>query len=199
MRLILVRHPATRIAAGVCYGSSDIAVEPTALNAALITLAATLPPAASSPLPIYSSPLQRCTALSTMLAAQRGMPPPRLDARLAEMDFGAWELQPWEHISRADIDAWAADLCGYAPGGGETVLQVATRVAAFVDALRGDNVAVNDAIVVCHAGTIRLLTALQQAMLQGAKITNDTLAEVALRAAATAHHIDYAGTVSLQF
>ena len=192
MRLILVRHPAPHVALALCYGSSDVAVTPAALHAALATLATTLPPLSpTATLPIYSSPLQRCATLAVALAAQRNAPPVQFDARLAEMDFGRWELQPWERIDRAEIDAWAADLAHYAPGGGETVLQVATRVAAFVDALKSQRT--GDAIVVCHAGTMRLLSALQQAP-RGAP-----LATVAAHAAATAHRIDYAATITLQF
>ena len=191
MRLILIRHPAPQIAAGLCYGSSDVAIAPSVLRAALATLATTLPPPSQVNLPIYSSPLQRCATLSLALAAQRHAAPPRFDARLAEMDFGRWELQPWERIARAEIDAWVADLAHYAPGGGENVLQVATRVAAFVDALRGE--CTGDAIIVCHAGTMRLLTALHAAP------PGTALASVAAQAAATPHRIDYAGTAVLQF
>ena len=164
MRLTLLRHPAPAIAPGLCYGRSDVPVDPAALDAVIgglagsagsAGLAASLPHHAATA--VYSSPLQRCTALSVPLAAQLGLPAPLLDARLAEMDFGAWELRRWDDIPRAEIDAWAADLANYAPGGGESVLQVARRVADFLDALQRE--AVVDAIVVCHAGTMRLLAA----------------------------------------
>jgi alpha-ribazole phosphatase len=195
MRLTLVRHPAPLVAAGLCYGISDVPADPAALSAALATLAHALPHSAG--MRIYSSPLRRCTALSTALAAQLEMPPPRLDSRLVEMDFGAWELRPWDRIARAEIDAWAADLAHYAPGGGETVLQVATRVALFLDALRRARVA--DAIVVCHAGTIRLLAAIERAGLQGTPPGEAALAAIALQASATPHRIDYGGVLTMRF
>ena len=33
-----------------------------------------------------------------------------LDDRLAEIDFGAWEGQPWDRVVRADFDAWMNDF-----------------------------------------------------------------------------------------
>ena len=45
----------------------------------------------------------------------------RFDARLAELDFGHWEMQSWDGIPRAEVDAWAADVAHYRPGGGESV------------------------------------------------------------------------------
>ncbi|MDB5960774.1 MAG: phosphoglycerate mutase [Massilia sp.] len=186
MRLTLVRHPAPAIAPGLCYGRSDVPVDPAALDAVLAALATSLPRATGTA--VYSSPLQRCTALSAPLAAQLGMPAPLLDARLAEIDFGAWELRRWDDIPIAEIDAWAADLAGYVPGGGESLLQAARRVADFLDALKRQQVA--DAIVVCHAGTMRLLAALNR---------TDSIETAALDAAATPHRIDYGGILTLQF
>jgi alpha-ribazole phosphatase len=194
MRLILIRHPAPQVAAGVCYGASDVAVAPASVDAALASLLSALPADLAPHAPVYSSPLRRCTALAAPLAATRGQPL-LLDARLAEMDFGAWELRPWDDIERAGIDAWTASLLDYAPGGGETVLQVAGRVAAFLHALpRGD-----DAIVVCHAGTIRLLTAFHAAMRSGDQLDVATMTAAALRAASTPHRIDYGGVLVLHF
>lgn len=181
MRLILVRHPAPGIANGICYGSSDVPVDDDTVAAALASLPSLLPGDLSERPVIYTSPLQRCSALAVRMAPQLRAAPPLIDARLAEMDFGAWERQPWDAIARDDIDAWAEDLAHYAPGGGETVLAVAARVDAFLaDCRRAQH---GDVIIVCHAGTIRLLNALA---------CSATLHDAALRAASTPHRIDYA-------
>nr|WP_315260551.1 histidine phosphatase family protein [uncultured Duganella sp.] len=171
MKLILVRHPQPLVAPGVCYGSTDLAIAPGQLEQ---TLAALQLPAG---LPIYSSPLRRCAELAARLS-----PEPRHDARLAEMHFGVWEMQPWDAIPRAGIDAWAADMVNYHPGGGESVLQMAERINAFYDELT------TDAIIICHAGAMRLLVA-RHAGLSPAKM--------ALQAAQTAHQIPYGSTLLL--
>ncbi|MQA23830.1 histidine phosphatase family protein [Rugamonas rivuli] len=182
MQLILVRHPQPLIAPGVCYGRSDLAVAPEQLAQTLVALTATLPRG----LPLYSSPLQRCATLATQLAAPLQSPAPLLDARIAEIDFGDWELRPWDDIPRADIDAWAADLVHYRPGGGESVLQMAGRIAAFHADLQRQQ---RDAIVICHAGAMRLLLACHAGLAP---------ADMAMQAAQNPHQIAYGATLTLQ-
>lgn len=173
MTLYLVRHPQPDVAPGLCYGASDVPV--TEAELARVHAGLALPRG----LPVYSSPLQRCALLAERLAPGRVT----LDARLAEMDFGAWELRRWSDIPRADVDAWTADLLHYRPGGAENVLDVARRVQAFVADVRAPS-----ALIVCHAGTIRLLTALHG----GAP-----LEQAALNAARTPHRIGYGQLVVL--
>jgi alpha-ribazole phosphatase len=93
-------------------------------------------------------------------------------------------MRPWSAIPRDDIDAWTADLLHYRPGGAENVLDVARRVRAFADALTAPS-----ALVISHAGTIRLLTALHGGV---------PLEQAALRAAQTPHHIGYGDLVVLE-
>ncbi len=174
MELILVRHPQPEAAAGICYGSSDIAVMSAALADGSAQLAAELAPALAAGSRLYSSPLRRCTALARLLG---NFTP---DARLAEMHFGAWELRPWSGIPREEVDAWAADLLDYRPGGGETVREVAGRVQAFLDELR------HDAVIVCHAGTMRLMAAI-------------AAGEPLLQAAQKPNQINYCSTLRLSW
>jgi alpha-ribazole phosphatase len=101
------------------------------------------------------------------------------------MDFGAWEMRSWQNIPQSEIDAWAADVVHYRPGGGETVLEVATRVLAFYQGLRAQSV--QAAIVVCHAGSLRLLRQC---------LRYDSPAEAACNAAAAMHDIGY-GTLTI--
>jgi len=168
MRLLLVRHPRPEVDPGLCYGRSDVAAD----GAELLRVCATLP----AGLPTWSSPLQRCASLARALDPAQL----RFDARLAEMDFGAWELRSWDDIPRVEVDAWSDDLLHYRPGGGESVLDVARRVAAFrADLSREGHAA---ALIICHAGTIRLLCALH---------TGLPLEAAALEAARTPHRIGY--------
>jgi alpha-ribazole phosphatase len=176
MRLYLIRHPQPLVAAGICYGASDLSVDDEECARVCDALLPQLP----RDTPLFSSPLRRCVVLAEMLANSLGSTPPEYDARLAEMHFGRWELQSWDVLPRAEIDAWAADLLYYRPGNGESVMQAAQRVHAFVDALLARRLP--QAIIVAHAGTMRLLDARQAGL---------STAETALRAAQTENRIGY--------
>jgi len=182
MRLLLVRHPQPVIETGICYGRSDLDVSAEQLTQARRQLALAQPTA----LTIYTSPLQRCAKLAQALAEHWNHAAPDPDARLAEIDFGQWELRRWDDIPRHEIDAWAADLVHYQPGGGESVLQMAVRVHDFYQHWRRQH---HDAIVICHAGTIRLLQACHAGLAPVA---------MALHAAQRPHHIDYSSTLLLE-
>lgn len=184
MRLILVRHPAPQVTSGTCYGRSDVAVAPHEMAAVRASLRATLP----AHVPMYASPLRRCADLAHALAQDLPARSLSHDSRLAEMDFGSWEMQPWHAIARKEIDAWAADMAHYRPGGGENVLAMAARIDAFRrDLLREQH---ETAVIICHAGTIRLLSALQAGL---------PLEETALLAANCAKKIAYGATVIVDF
>ena len=143
MILHLIRHPRPLVAAGICYGRLDLEAE----NAT--ALAASLRAELPTDLPVWRSPLSRCRALAEALHPQ-----PLIDARLAEMDLGVWEGRAWDTIPRAELDAWAADVGGYAPPGGESPYQLQLRALAFVSELN-----VPEGIIVTHAGVIRVLLA----------------------------------------
>ena len=143
MILHLIRHPKPLVEAGICYGRLDISAEN--FDALAESLLTELP----SGLPLWSSPLRRCRALAECLNSN-----PVFDNRLVEMDFGAWEGRSWEDIPRPELDAWAADVGGYAPPGGESPLALQQRALDFVATLD-----VPEAVIVTHAGVIRTLLA----------------------------------------
>lgn len=143
MRLYLVRHPQPEVAADTCYGRTDLplAVDPAACAADLRGL---LPPDT----PVYSSPLTRCRQLADLLH-----PAPIFDDRLLELDFGAWEMQAWDAIDRAALDAWAADPLNFAPPGGEAVANLRLRVLDLLAHLP------DAAVLVAHAGVMKICAA----------------------------------------
>ncbi|SNS71224.1 alpha-ribazole phosphatase [Noviherbaspirillum humi] len=183
MRLFLIRHPRPAVDPDICYGSSDIAVA----HKEMTTASARLLPQLPKGVPVFSSPLRRCAAFAETIAAALGSSFPQCDARLMEMDFGAWEMQRWDDIPRAEVDAWAADLAGFRPGGGETVREVAQRVLDFRAELL--NARLPQALVVAHAGTIRLLLAARDSQAAEA---------VALSAAGAAHGIAYGELILIE-
>jgi alpha-ribazole phosphatase len=178
MLLYLMRHPRPEIASGICYGQSDIAANHLHCLQVAQDLLVQLP----AGLAIISSPMQRCQALANLLR-----PAAELDARLMEMHFGAWEMQSWNDIARAEIDAWAADVAGYAPGNGESVTVMATRVISFLRdlSLRSET----ELGIVAHAGTMRLMLAYQIGM---------TAQELAQAVALRRHDIGFGECICLQ-
>ena len=123
--LYLIRHTTPRIAPGICYGQLDIDVADSFDEEANNVLH-WLPPLEL----IIASPLLRTRRLAEFLAQAQHCEL-RSDARLMEKHFGAWEGKAWDDIARSEIDAWAADVMGYAPPGGESAQQVMQRVQSF--------------------------------------------------------------------
>jgi alpha-ribazole phosphatase len=158
--LILIRHPAPAIDAGVCYGKTDVPLARDASESAH-ALAARLA-ALDAPLPQHfaTSPLRRCAQIADPLARHFGCAC-AIDARLQEIDFGAWEGQRWDAIDRAALDAWAADLRHARMHGGESVAQFEARVGAWLDLWREPMAEpASSVLAVTHAGVMRMIAAL---------------------------------------
>ena len=183
MRIYLVRHSRPLSEKGICYGRSDVALSEPEYLLTLKTLTEVLP----KHIPLFSSPLQRCAMLASDLANILGSAVPLLDPRLREMDFGKWELQPWEGIPRSEVDAWANDLPHYRPGDGEQLIEMARRVSAFYEDLI--QMHSEDCAVICHAGTIRLLMARRQGL---------SPLKMVMQAAAVEHKIAYGEVVEIE-
>jgi len=103
---------------------------------------------------LWSSPTLRCRAVADAIAAAFDAPV-HLDARLLELDFGAWEGLAWSDVPRADLDRWAACPVGFAAPGGETGASLIARVTEFYDDLKRE-----PHVIVSHGGPLRLLAAL---------------------------------------
>ena len=150
--IYLIRHTRPDIAPGTCYGQLDIDVAGSFEDEAQHILH-WLPPVEL----ILVSPLLRTKRLAEYLAQARDCEL-RSDARLMEKNFGSWEGRAWGKIARSEIDAWAADVMGHAPPGGESAQQLLQRVGELlrdVAQLPQRNIA-----VVAHGGSIRALLAL---------------------------------------
>lgn len=144
MDLYLIRHPRPAVPAGVCYGRTDLALAEPAGPVAE-RLAALLP----TPCRIYASPLRRARQLAEALG------PTTCDARLREVDFGEWEMRPFDEL-REQMAAWAADPMGFRPPGGETPAEMAARAHALLADLHARH-AGEAVAVVAHGGPLRAI------------------------------------------
>lgn len=148
--LYLIRHTAPDIAPGICYGQLDIGVAGSFDEEALRVLR-WLPPLQL----IVASPLLRTRRLAEYLAQQQRCEL-GFDARLMEKHFGAWEGLAWDNIARSEIDAWASDVMGYAPPGGESARQLMRRMQYFLN----DMTCQQSIAIIAHGGSIRAMLAL---------------------------------------
>lgn len=144
MELHLIRHPRPDVAAGICYGQTDVGLaEPVAAIAT--RLQALLPPAFA----LHASPLARARLLAEALGT------PTLDARLMEIHFGAWEGLAYDDIGSA-LDDWVSDPLGFRAPGGESPREMADRVLAWLEEVLADNDA-PALVVVAHGGPLRAI------------------------------------------
>jgi alpha-ribazole phosphatase len=158
MDIVLIRHPAVALDAGVCYGHSDVALAADAevsSSALALKLAKLQVPA---PRVLISSPLKRCSALAAEIANDFGCVVSH-DECLKEMNFGDWETQRWDEIDRALLDDWAANFEHARSHGGESVAQFVERVRAWLNVF-GQTRELSPAYVVTHAGVMRVIASL---------------------------------------
>lgn len=152
-QVFLIRHPKPDIAPGICYGSSDVEPKTAALQTAFLWLDGLLPKDAQ----IFSSPLTRCARLASLLQTTKARTC-KLDPRIAERCCGEWELQPWDQVPRAQLDAWVADFMDYYAPGAESVRQMQARVlAAWHEYMQNADQQVT--VLITHAGPIQVLLA----------------------------------------
>lgn len=164
MKLWLARHAQPLIGAGICYGVFDVAADVALTQSAAQNLATKLPQNTICRI----SPLRRCQQLAAALTLIR---PDLLiksstctDQRLAEMDFGYFEGQPWAAIPKSAVDDWTADFGNHRFGSKESANEVLQRVKTALDehaAFTSSNV-----LWITHAGVIRACSLVAQGIHQ---------------------------------
>lgn len=158
--LTLVRHTAVDVPRGVCYGATDVPLAST-FGAEAAVVSSKLRELAPFDR-VFTSPLSRCRRLATYC----GYPDAEVDARLAEMDFGEWEMKCYDEISDPRLQLWFDDWLHVAPTGGESFMDQQRR---FVSFLRD------------HAADGRLLLFTHGGILTQARVLSGVTAEEAFR------------------
>jgi len=147
MEVYLIRHTTPAIAKGICYGQSDILLNMDLFDKECQLIRSKIPSQLDS---VYSSPLSRCLHVAQTLS-----PDVIQDDLLLEMNFGEWEMQPWEEIAPEPLNNWMADFVHEYVPGGENYIALHQRTTQFINKLleqKSQNVG-----VVTHAGNIRSL------------------------------------------
>jgi alpha-ribazole phosphatase len=149
-RVVLVRHPRPiERWQKTAYGFTDVEVESLSGpdQAALNRMAKVVGR-------VYASDLSRAR-VPAEIAAAAAKKPLVLDARLREINMGAWEGRKWEDIAREDPEAhedWEEDVFQFSPPGGESFLDLAARVRSWLMHLPQE-----DVLAVSHGGVMRAL------------------------------------------
>jgi alpha-ribazole phosphatase len=156
MELILVRHPAVAIEAGICYGQSDVPMAAPADTFAADLARRLAHVMAVEPHRIDTSPLSRCATVAALLADRYGLSVHE-DADLKELDYGAWEMARWDTVGRTELDAWAADLEHGRPHGGESAAMLAARAERWLERAEAACGPSASIVAVTHAGVMRML------------------------------------------
>lgn len=152
MDIYLIRHTRVAVATGICYGQSDVALADSYPDE-WAALRRKLPDADADR--VFSSPLSRCLRLAEHLCVSEVT----IDARLIELNFGQWELRPWDDIDRRESDAWSADVVDRRCPGGESYREQFRRAAAFWDECAAERHGPRCVFVIAHGGLIRALLA----------------------------------------
>ena len=156
MDLVLVRHGDVDAPPGLCLGQTDVPLSASGFGA-VQQLAATW----SEPAPrfLFSSDLKRALQAASIFAARFAIEP-LTDARLRDVNLGAWDGQRWDDVMRSDAaryENWASNWVIQTAPGGESFADVIHRSGAWLssvlDSTRDDDIV----LAVAHAGSIRAL------------------------------------------
>jgi len=147
MGIYLVRHTTPNIEKGICYGQSDLGITDS-FATEVEKIHTQIPIEKISK--IYSSPLQRCKLLAKTFNKEI-----IYDDRLKELNFGDWELQPWDAIHSKELDPWMNDFVNVKVPNGESYVMLQDRMLDFYDSLTKTPEEI--IVVVTHAGPIRAL------------------------------------------
>lgn len=130
MEIILIRHTSVDVPQGVCYGQTDVPLSPTFEREAAATLQQLT---AYMPFDhVYTSPLTRCTKLSGYC----GYPDAERDTRLLEINFGRWEMIPFDCNADPRLQDWYNDYLHVPAPEGESFEMLCQRVSCFLDELK---------------------------------------------------------------
>lgn len=158
IRLLIIRHGETAWnASGRFQGQTD-----TPLNAVGHAQAAAVAARLASEEihAVYSSDLCRAYDTAVALAAPHHLPI-HADPRLRELNFGEWQGLTYAEISSQQAEAlayWNEDRVHRSPPGGESLNEVAGRLASLLDEIRrGDDDVDRTVALVSHGGTARLI------------------------------------------
>lgn len=107
---------------------------------------------------IFCSPMRRTIATAKPLCDAIGITP-ELREGLKEIDYGKWEGQTPETVSRDyhdDYIRWLADPAWYPPSEGEVAVAIASRALQVIEEIK-HTYTTGNILIVSHKATIRIM------------------------------------------
>ncbi|QZE15871.1 alpha-ribazole phosphatase family protein [Halosquirtibacter laminarini] len=154
MKITIVRHTPPEVKEGVCYGQTDLHVDPT-FKSHLDQIQSMITTDENTH--FFTSPLTRCKVLCKAIAGADAEIVE--DDRLMELDFGSWENKKWSNIPADQMQEWGKDYLNSKVHGGESMIDLNERVTAWWNELIEKHYNEEDEdtniVIFTHAGVIR--------------------------------------------
>ena len=147
MRLFFLRHTSLKVEIDVFYGQTDLDVSDNfEEEVALIKKKILNFNIDTDSIKVYSSPLKRCIKLTKRLTENY-----IIDERIKEMNLGDWEMKKMTSIPEREKLEWENNLLSFKIPNGESNEEFLKRLKSFLEDIFKFN---EDALIVCHAGSI---------------------------------------------
>ena len=147
MKLFFLRHTSLNVDIDVFYGQTDLDVSDRfEEEVKLIQKKIKNFNIDTNSIKVYSSPLKRCIKLTNKLTENY-----IVDERIKEMNLGDWEMKKMSSISNKEKLDWENNLLSFKIPNGESNNEFLKRLKSFLEDIFKFN---EDALIVCHAGSI---------------------------------------------
>ena len=147
MKLFFLRHTSLNVEIDVFYGQTDLDVSDSfEEEVKLIQKKIKNFNIDTNSIKVYSSPLKRCIKLTNKLTENY-----IVDERIKEMNLGDWEMKKMSSISKKEKLDWENNLLSFKIPNGESNNDFLKRLKSFLEDIFKFN---EDALIVCHAGSI---------------------------------------------
>ena len=147
MKLFFLRHTSLNVEIDVFYGQTDLDVSDRfEEEVKLIQKKIKNFNIDTNSIKVYTSPLRRCIKLTNKLTENY-----IIDERIKEMNLGDWEMKKMSSISKKEKLDWENNLLSFKIPNGESNNEFLKRLKSFLEDIFKFN---EDALIVCHAGSI---------------------------------------------
>jgi len=147
MEVYLIRHPEVVCGSRICYGQSDVEVSEEAINYSLKKIRDIIPDYTG--LKYYASDLKRCKSVTDRIPGIKV----NFSKQIREMDFGEWEMIPWDEIPAEPLNKWMDDFVNQKCPGGESYIELYNRCISYWEELKEKGS--GGIAIVTHSGVIR--------------------------------------------